>query len=66
MCYHGLQRRDLLDLSVMVFFHLLLVSFFSNDYKQILSCVGAINDEMSIVLWSCERRQVRQIFPVIE
>lgn len=33
-----------------------------NDYKQILSCVGAINDEMSIVLWSCERRQGREMW----
>jgi len=33
-----------------------------NDHKQILSCVGAINDEMSIVLWSCERRQGKEMW----
>eukprot|EP00795_Rhopilema_esculentum_P010182 gene10182-18855_t len=33
-----------------------------NDYKQILSCVGAINDEMSTVLWSCERRQGKEMW----
>ena len=54
--YLGKQLLTLLE--ILYYFKIFLFNSFRNDEKLVLTCMGALNDDSSVVLWSSEKHDV--------